>query len=66
MGGYSRRAIERRRPNAWRIRRETCICETPMRSEISVWVMSSSKRSRRISRSRSLNTPNASSSRTRI
>ena len=39
---------------ALRMIRETCICETPMRSPISRCVRSSSKRSRSTSRSRSL------------
>ena len=46
--------------------REICICETPMRVEISVCVRSSAKRSRRTSRSRTESTPIASSSSTRI
>ena len=46
--------------------RETCICETPTRLEISVCVRSSPNRSRSTSRSRTESTPNASSSSTRI
>ena len=46
-------AASRRRAIACRIRRETCICETPTRSPISDWVRSSAKRSRSTSRSRS-------------
>ena len=42
--------------------RETCICECPIRSAICDWVMSSTKRSRRTSRSRSLRWGIASSS----
>ena len=42
----------RSRASDWRMRRETCICETPIRREISVCVRSSSKRRRRTSRSR--------------
>ena len=33
-------APARRRVRAWRISRETCICETPIRSPISAWVRS--------------------------
>jgi hypothetical protein len=36
----------------WRMIRETCICETPMRSPISACVRSSAKRRRSTSRSR--------------
>ena len=46
-------ASSRSRAIDWRIRRETCICETPTRSPISDCVRSSSKRSRSTSRSRS-------------
>ena len=47
------RARRRRsRATAWRMSRETCICETPMRSPISACVRSSSKRRRSTSRSR--------------
>ncbi len=46
------RATVRSRAIDWRMIRETCICETPMRSPISAWVRSSSKRSRSTSRSR--------------
>ncbi len=56
----------RMRASDWRIRRETCICETPISLEISVCVRSSSKRRRRISRSRSDSTSIASSIITRI
>ena len=56
----------RSRASDWRMIRETCICETPMRSEISVCVRSSSKRRRRTSRSRSVSTSIAPSSSTRI
>ena len=45
-------AAVRSRVTAWRMSRETCICETPMTSPISAWVMSCSKRRRRTSRSR--------------
>ena len=38
--------------SAWRIRRETCIWETPTRTPISDWVRSSTKRSWRTVRSR--------------
>ena len=41
------------RLRARRRMRETCICEWPIRSAICDWVMSSTKRSRRTSRSRS-------------
>ena len=46
----------RRRAIDWRMRRETCICETPTRSPISDCVRSSSKRRRSTSRSRSVST----------
>src|SRR4051794_41131570 len=49
-------AASRRRLTAWRMMRDTCICETPMREPISACVRSSSKRSRSTSRSRSLST----------
>ncbi len=45
-------AYARRRAIDWRMMRETCICETPMRSPISACVRSSSKRRRSTSRSR--------------
>ena len=43
----------RRRCSDLRSSRETCICETPTRSAISVWVRSAPKRRNRICRSRS-------------
>src|SRR4051794_39406505 len=49
-------AASRRRLIAWRMMRLTCICDTPTRTPISAWVRSSAKRSRRISRSRSVST----------
>ena len=45
-------AYERRRAIEWRMMREVCICETPMRRPIAFWVSSSSKRRRSTSRSR--------------
>ena len=48
-----RSASSRRRAIDWRMRRETCICDTPTRVPISDCVRSSSKRSRSTSRSRS-------------
>ena len=44
----------RRRSSAQRMIRETCICETPMRSPISLWVRSSTKLRCRTSRSLSV------------
>ena len=45
-------AASARCSSAWRSTRETCICEIPTRSAISRWTRSSTKRRRRISRSR--------------
>ena len=62
----SRAMSIRRRTSDWRMMREICIWETPMRVEISVCVRSSAKRRRRTSRSRAERTSIAPSSRTRI
>ena len=51
------RPLRRRCSSAWRRTRDTCICERPTRSAISRWTRSSTKRSRRISRSRGVRSP---------
>ncbi len=51
--GPSSAQMSRSRCSERRSSRETCICETPTRSAISVWVRSSLKRRNRIWRSRS-------------